>query len=237
VAYGWASPAYGALIAYEPFDYPNNTKLLGQTNGIGFLGAWEPGGFNATVVDVFQIKPGALSYPGLLTQGSNHLGVAEVPPQILGIAGLIRVFPTNLAVAGKTYYLSFLIRPDGTNEFTSIVIGTGDSKELSVGKSARAPRYHISQRGGTGRVFAEVPPRLGNTDFLVVKMEFRSGPDRFTLYVNPTPGKPEPAEGAVKEDLDLEDAEILTLYSRGAWSVDEIRVGTEWEDVTPVAKP
>jgi len=67
-------------------------------------------------------------------------------------------------------------------------------------------------------------------------MEFKDGPDRFTLYLNPTPGKPEPATGAVKDDLDLEFAEQLFLYSRAAWSVDEIRLGTTWEAVTPARK-
>ena len=49
-------------------------------------------------------------------------------------------------------------------------------------------------------------------------------------------GKPEPATGVVKDDLDLEFAEAITLYSRGAWSVDELRLGHTWEDVTPAAR-
>jgi hypothetical protein len=40
----------------------------------------------------------------------------------------------------------------------------------------------------------------------------------------------------VKEDLDLEEAEMIYLYSRGTWSVDEIRLGTTWADVTPAQK-
>lgn len=73
--------------------------------------------------------------------------------------------------------------------------------------------------------------------FLVVKMEFRDGPDQFTLFVNPTPGQPEPPTKSVKDDLDLESAEMIYLYSRGTWSVDEIRIGTTWADVTPAQKP
>ncbi len=68
-------------------------------------------------------------------------------------------------------------------------------------------------------------------------MEFNDGPDRFTLYMNPTPGKPEPTSGVVKDDLNLEFAEGITLYSRGAWSLDEIRLGHTWSDVTPAARP
>ena len=67
-------------------------------------------------------------------------------------------------------------------------------------------------------------------------MEFGEGPDRFTLYVDATPGKAEPANGVRKEDLDLPYADMIFLYSRAAWSVDEIRLGTTWADVTPPQK-
>jgi hypothetical protein len=81
-----------------------------------------------------------------------------------------------------------------------------------------------------------VEPIVGKTAFLVVKMEILDGPDRFTLFVNPVPGKPEPQNGVVKEDLDLEIADQVILYSRAAWSVDEIRIGTTWADVTPATR-
>jgi hypothetical protein len=138
-------------------------------------------------------------------------------------------------VPGAKFYLSFLHRPDGEAEYSSVVLGTGDGGELSIGKSGSVRLYHISERGGVRRVLSNVEPVVGRTVFRVVKLEFKDGPDRFTLYMNPTPGGPEPASGAVKDDLDLEFAEGFTLYSRGAWSVDELRLGHTWEDVTPAA--
>jgi hypothetical protein len=228
--------AAAALIAYEPFDYPTHAPLVGQTNGIGFSSGWLPGGFNATLFDLFTMERGALPYPALATKGTNHVSGATPPDGTPGIAGVGRVFATNLAAGGATYYLSFLHRPDGEEEYASVVIGTGQGKELSIGKSGSMRQYHISQRGGTGRVLSGVEAVVGKTMFLVVKMEFREGPDRFTLYMNPTPGKPEPVSETVKEDLDLEQADMIFLYSRAAWSVDEIRLGTTWADVTPAQK-
>jgi hypothetical protein len=105
--------------------------------------------------------------------------------------------------------------------------------EFSIGKSGTESDYVMQQHGGTGRVGVGLAPRVGETVFIVVKMEFRQGPDRFTLFMNPTPGEKEPAMGAVKYDLDLEFADSLILFSRCAWSVDEIRLGTTWADVTP----
>src|SRR5687767_2235543 len=217
----FSNPA-AALLAYEPFDYTNNTALVGQTNGIGFASRWMPGGFNAQLFDLFKMKPGALTYPGLATKGTNHLSAEAPPSNVFGIAGIGRVFSTNLAIPGAIYYLSFLHRIDAEEEYASVVIGTGEGRELSIGKSGSVKEYHISQRGGVNRVLSGVAPVVGKTALLVAKMEFKDGPDRFTLYVNPTPGKPEPA-GVFKDDLDLEFAEMLFLYSRAAWSVDEIR--------------
>src|SRR6185295_16709524 len=151
-------------------------------------------------------------YPGLATEGTNHLHIDAVPGE--GISGLTRLLSTNLNTIGAKFYLSFLHRPDGEPEYSSVVLGSGESAELSVGKSGSVPQYHISQRGGVGRVYSGLEPVVGKTVFIVVKMEFKDGPDRFTLYLNPTPGKPEPATGAVKDDLDLEFADQLFLYSR-----------------------
>lgn len=233
-----ASVSRAALIAYEPFDYEANVPIVGQTNGFGFTSAWVPGGFNARLFDLFHIHSGALAFPGLATKGTNHASGEAPPPGTPGIAGLGRILSTNLAVPGMTYYLSFLHQVDADQDYASIVVGTGRgmAKELSIGKSASPARYNIAQRGGGGRVFSDVQPAAGETVFLVVKMEFRNGPDKFTLFVNPKPGRPEPFSTAVKEDLDVEEAEMIYLYSRGAWSVEEIRLGTTWADVTPAQK-
>lgn len=222
--------AMAELIAYEPFDYAESTSLVGANGGIGFSSAWAPGGFNAKLYTSFHFSPGGLTYPGLATQGGVHVNADPVTTG--GIAGLGRAWPKPLGAENGTYYLSFLHRPDGDADFGSIVLGTGTGNELAIGKSASTGLYYISNRGGTGRVLSELPGEVGRTRLVVVKMEFQPGADRCTLYVDPVPGQPEPANGVVKEDLDLL-ADKIFLYSRAAWSVDEIRLGTAWDDVTP----
>ncbi len=65
--------------------------------------------------------------------------------------------------------------------------------------------------------------------------DFTAGLDTFTLYVNPTPGGTQPLSGAVKSDTDVGTISSLSLYSTGAFSVDEIRIGTTYADVVPSA--
>ena len=77
--------------------------------------------------------------------------------------------------------------------------------------------------------------QTGQTVLLVLRVDFFAGIDRLTLYANPTPGAAEPFLGAVKQDRDLGTVTGLTLYSTGAFSVDEIRVGTTFADVVPTA--
>ena len=61
--------------------------------------------------------------------------------------------------------------------------------------------------------------------------------DKFTLYMNPVPGAPEPLTGTVKQDADVAMISGLTLYSTGNYSIDEIRVGNTFADVTPIPEP
>lgn len=225
--------ATAELIAYEPFNYSADTPLVGANGGAGFASAWAPGGFNAKLYTLFHLSPGGLTYLGLTTQGGVHVNAD--PATTGGIAGLGRAWAKPLGAENGTYYLSFLHRPDGEADFGSIVLGTGTGNELAIGKSASTGMYYISHRGGTGRVLSDLPGEVGRTRLVVVKMEFQPGADRCTLYVDPVPGQPEPANGVVKEDLDLL-ADSIFLYSRAAWSVDEIRLGTAWDDVTPAGQ-
>jgi hypothetical protein len=230
-----ALPVSGALLAYEPFDYQAGSLLVGKAGGFGFNGPWTEGGFNAQLFDQFKVKTGGLSFGKLATQGTNRVVGEAVLATDSGIAGLGRSFTNLLGEPGTIFYLSYLYRPDTQSEYTSVVIGTGSGGELSIGKSGALNVYGLSQRGGTGRVPSKAPVTVGQTVFLVIKMEFKDGPDIFTLYVDPEPGRPEPASSALKNDFDLMEADTLFLYSRGDWSVDEIRLGTKWNDVTPVA--
>ena len=223
----------GGLIAHEPFDYGAGIALAGQQGGHGFGGAWEPGGFNTRNSEVFQMKPGPLTYSNLAVSGSDHLSIDLPIDGGSAICGVGRHLGRDLAVPGTTCYLSFLYRPDAEGGYGSVVVGTGEGRELSIGRSTSGAPFHISQRGGTGRVFSRHDAVVGETFFIVVKMEFTEGPDRFTLFINPAPGQPEPAGEAIKEDLDLTSATHLFLYSRSAWSVDELRLGRTWASVTP----
>jgi hypothetical protein len=244
-----AERADAGLLAYEGFNYgPAGSDLLGDNGGFGFNGAWTSGGVNATVHNNYDLASGSLLYPNLQTYGNSILTAATQ-----SIAGIERNLNTVFG-DGQTVYFSFLVQPQGTlgdgafNGFFGVYLGTSTPNlpdNLFIGKpgSSAAADYDLETRGGGGVVSSDVAPVIGSTTLLVVKAELLTGNDRFTLYVNPTVGAPEPASGFVKTDINLSagpNAGIssLVVYSSGAFALDEIRVGTTFADVTaPVPEP
>ena len=226
------------LTAYEPFNYgPEGFGLIGMSGGgsFGFASPWAAGGFNASVHNNYVVDEQSLSYQNLLTSG----GSARSGPTN-AIAGLTRTFSAPLGTAGTVRYYSVLLRPEGTlhegafSGFFGLNLESPGEPEIFAGKpgGGQIGQYVIEDRGGGGQVASGVPAAVGETTFLVVKADFRSGSDVFTLFLNPTPGAPEPASGVVKTSA-VGTASGFTLYSTGAFSIDELRLGTTYADVTP----
>ena len=239
-----ATTSQAALNAYEPFSYsPAGADLSGQgaPPSFGFSSAWAPGGFNASISNNYDLATPSLSFGSLLTNGGR---TSSLPTT--AIAGLTRDLSAPLGAPGTTQYLSFLLRPEGTlhagafNGFFGLNLETAGEPELYIGKPGGGAigNYVIEDRGGSGQSVSNFLATPGQTVLLVLKAEFNPAgapSDRFTLYVNPTPGGAEPASfSAFKSDSNLGTVTGLTLYSTGAFSIDELRVGDTFADVTPV---
>ncbi len=227
-----------ALLSYDGFEYaPAGSDLLGNIGGFGFSTAWRPGGFNASNHAIYDVPSGSLTFGSLLTSG-NRVQTGSVDE----IAGLTRDFSVALGAPGTTRYLSFLLRPEGTlqggafNGFFGVVLEQPLEPELFIGKpgGAAIDRYVLEDRGGGQQVASTVAAMVDETVLLVLKAEFAAGNDRFTLYVNPVPGAPEPGSGIMQNRSDAGSVAGVTVYSTGAFSIDEFRVGETFEDVTPV---
>jgi hypothetical protein len=115
----------------------------------------------------------------------------------------------------------------------------GDPIEVDPGKpgGGAISEYVIEDRGGLNQVSTGVPVLVDQTAFLVLKAEFRSAGDRFTLYVNPPPVPVEPSGGVVRINHEATLIQGLTIYSTGEFSLDELRIGTSYADVAPFPVP
>jgi hypothetical protein len=229
-----SQPARAGQIAYEGFG---QSFPIYANDGTGFGGPWAQGGFNV-FASGYTANIASLTYPALAsgTAGSISGGAFSA------INGAIRQLASPLG-SGTTAYLSFLLRPDGTlgagvfNGFFGVTLHGSLSNDLFIGKpgSGATDQYVMERRGGGGQVSSGTSANVGHVALLVVKAEFLPGNDSFTLYTNPVPSQPEPTNGVVKSDLDLGSVSEIGIYSTGAFTVDEIRIGMTYEEV--VRKP
>jgi hypothetical protein len=228
------APAQAALTAYDGFYYaPAGSNLLGQTGGTGWSGAWRTGNYGSD--RLYNLAAGSLSFPNLASDGNS------IACTVSNAATLYRGFATSLGANGTTRYLSFLVRPDGpsgSGSWLGLGFDGSTSLPLFVGKPGNNETNYVVETGsGLPGVQAasSVTAVPGQTALLVLKCEFRSGADRFTLYVNPVPGEPEPTNGVVKSDLDLGTVYGLSWASQALGTLDELRMGDTFADVTPLA--
>ena len=222
-------------LVYEGFDYsPPGADLLGSAGGHGFSVPWAPvvGSFANSNYD---IGDGSLSFPGLTTSG-NRVTTAALGS---GFGGISRPLSTPLGEPGTTQYLSFLVRPEGTlnegssNGFFGLLLdGTTD---LFVGKpgGGALDQFVLENNGGTLQHASGTTVQVDEEYILVLRADFTSGNDVFTLYVNPTPGGSEPTSGTIKNDINVGTVDKLRIFSTGAFSIDEIRIGPNFADVVP----
>jgi PEP-CTERM motif len=181
-----------------------------------------------------------LSFGALPTSGNR-----VTTQSLQSIGGLTRGLSTPLGTPGMTAYLSVEFRPEGTlnagafNGFFGLYLNGSLGTDMFVGKpgGGAISNYVLEDRGGTNQHPTSFMPIVGATDWLVVRADFTAGIDKFTLYVDPTPGGSEPLSGTVKQDSDVGTVSAITLYSTGAFSADEIRIGTTYADVTSTPEP
>ena len=234
-----AIPASAALIAADSFNAQPGAALQGQGGGTGFSSPWMPGAFNASITNNYTTNAGSLSYPGLATSNGSVSATATN-----AISGLTRTLSTPLGTVGTTDYFSILLRPDGPvtggtfNNFFGLYLNASNGNDQFFGKPGNGPTgfYDLEDRGGTDQYNTGTMAVTGQTALLVLRIDFlASGINRETLYVNPTVGAPEPYLGAVKQDEPIGLITGVTLYSTGAFTADEIRIGTTFADVVPAA--
>jgi hypothetical protein len=228
----WTPPALAGPTVEESFtpSFP-----IYANGGLGFSGPWTQGGFNA-FASGYTPRDRSLCYRGLHGAGGSVSGHA-----FPAINGAIRNLAQPLGADGTTVFVSFLVQPQGVlgdgvfGGFFGLTLNGSLGNDLFIGKpgAGALEQYVLENRGGAGQITSGVPTVVGDTTLLVLKAQFLAGNDVFTLYVNPALNRPEPAGGVVKADLNLGTVSRIGIYSTGAFTVDEIRIGATFADVVP----
>jgi hypothetical protein len=216
-----------AATVYDGFGYPPGLDLAGHNGGNGWTGAWFNQGGAPTLTTAADLSFSDLAVtPGAATTPTGN-GITTYP----------RFFPNNLGADSSTLFLSFLLRPEaGFGEYGGMNLGG-----FFVGKSGLPVTTYSLEGGSVGNVAASnVVAQAGTTVFLVMRGQFQAGNDIFDLFVNPEPGLALPAAAdatLTNVDLDLFANNFLYINNPGGWTIDEIRLGATFADVSPAAIP
>jgi len=226
-----------AQTASDSFEYPTGS-LNGDAGGTGFSGAWNSTGANVT-------SPG-LAYPGLATAGN---AVTFTPAGTNTNATASRALATTFGADGTTVYISFLDQATNAgSRFLGLSLFSGSptaggTEQLFIGKLNGTNTFGITGGGSS----ASSQTSSSTLSLLVARIDFVTGPDTVTLYVNPTVGAPEPTAAATLTGVNIGTFNDLRLAagagnSTGATTsvtgiMDELRLGNTFASVTPAAAP
>lgn len=221
--------AHATLLFSDAFNYtPGN--LSGKINP-GNSTAWSTAGATLGIVS------GDLTYAGLADLGGNELSITNG-----SATSSINTFANQ--TSGQLYYsflLDVITADSGNNYFTAMNPGTtapnGGSDAIDAYLYSNG---NIGLRTASKNTVTTGPLSL-NTTYLVVE-EYDFSTSTAYLYLNPTAGGAMPAAtltlaGSTATAIDNVGFKTAASGVTGSYLVDNLRVGTTWADVTPVAVP
>jgi len=244
-------PKTGGLLAYEGFNYDQTVSDIGgREGGFGWAGGWQNlsggssqssssnlvAGGNAPVGFDAHSSDGSLlvvnnSRKGRFLDCSSTGNFAQ--------RGYVNA-NSDIGADGKTLYLSFLQRPDGTSLFYELELHRNDLNDPGrmggIGNDAAGNDVNLrtqSPPGGSSAFWSLGPGNTG-VNFYVLRLDFKAGNDDVFVYRNPTSATEPVAPTLVASNLaDMSfDGIALAAYVNGrtVWH-DELRIGATWADV------
>ncbi len=230
---------------FESFSYNGALNANGWTTHSGAI----PGQFQ-TISSTSDCQ-NSLYYSGLETSNGNRIAYVagnteDVNKAIIGISG--------------TGYFSFLLKVTNTTGLSATgdyFTGFGGTAGASV--SIFAPRVFVkagvttntfqigvqNTTGGTPTQSYSSEYPVGTTVFVVIKLDATVAPIQASVFINPIPGATEPVATIFNASGTNPFANFASVFLRqggnatsgtGNLQIDEIRVGSTWESVTPACQ-
>jgi len=234
-----ACPAHAELIASEDFDYAS-TLTTGANGGKGWANAWSGVSF---------ITAGSLTLPGLastghkLTVSGSQSGADSVKCSFRDLAtsghdGLLD--GGKFGRDGTTLWISFLVNcPTGRSTgFAGLSLFDGPQQDLFLGDTG-ASNVWAFERSRQLQRFSDVEANDA-VCFLVYRIRFQPGDEQIDMWVNPKPGRLQPADAeAAASEASVRDFRFTRLRLCAApvpISFDALRIGTTYADVASASQ-
>ena len=222
--------ARAGLLAYESFNYAAGSALPGSNGGTGFSGAYDGNAFTGPTVSA----PGDTYTDG---NGSRLAVAGNAGNYVGGNNGAFRGLSNVPTTVGTSLYVSFLMQLNTSTNYAGLSLFTGESTEnLFLGRPGGSATFGIDTKSGTTVGAAGATPTT--LSLLVYRLDFAATSANISLYVNPTLGT-EPLAASVTATktaaLTFDTIRIQSGVDNG--TIDEIRFGNTFADVTPIAAP
>ncbi|HEV2435278.1 MAG TPA: glycoside hydrolase family 32 protein, partial [Verrucomicrobiae bacterium] len=148
----------------------------------------------------------------------------------------------NIGADDTTIYLSFLQQPSSTSPFYEFELKRGDLGDGGriggigddVGSGNNDANLRIESPAGGNSTFYDLGPGSTAVNFYVLRIDYRTGNDRVTVYRNPT-SLTEPATPTLTvsnlADMSFNGISFGAYLNGVTVSHDEVRIGMTWADV------
>jgi hypothetical protein len=230
------NPPANGLLVYEPFNYATGVNLQGQ-------GSWtsaNPAG--GIVVDAAS----SLSYGTLPVGSGGRIVVTQ------GGAFDANLLTTTLLGEGKSLYCSMIYLPTGApgssywlHNITEASVQNQLGRIAASTAATPAHKLEARWRGAASNAAEPSSHATGTAIFVVAKSTMVAGADndKLDLWIDPALGGAEPAPTVSSvvpdtgNDADpaygFQGIALRVSNTTGDFQLDELRVGTTWEAVTP----
>jgi hypothetical protein len=258
-----ANAAKATLLAYEGFNYPAGTPISGQSGGFGWAGTWATGSAGnllGTNVAGGLSYTDLAGQSLMTTNGSLVVGNPAGPTATTATPN--RTLSSTLA--GGTYWISFLYQRLNFNLGTlpylrqanlGLFASSGEKADIG-GPNTSATVNNVFSAWGNGTTHnvntpfqaPNCPISPGSTYFVLIKVvaDSSTAADTSYVWINWTNLTVEPdisTASLTNNEVDLSSVNTLRFQagnlnstgSNAVFQVDELRIGTAFADVTPLA--
>jgi hypothetical protein len=222
------------LIAYEGFD-----MALNEGDGInGAAGATSFGWAGPfQVVGTYiapEFVPESLARSGinLKTRG----GSAIVYEKAGADARVVRYFSDTIGAVDGTYYMSILYSSGKEVTFDLSDGEWNGNRKCTIGREGSTGDVRFVVYGAPAPNSKEIAS-AGEVQLYVIKLELGANSDTLSIYVNPDPSAPEPAEPDASftvPQLIVNNIRMNCFNTTAVGLLDELRLGETFADVLPV---
>ena len=250
---GTSTPPAGGLLAHEHFNATSGT-LHNVNTGTGWGAAWQVQNNDVSVPGYNVTGTASLAYSTLATSGKYAVGgdSYQTSGRALNVAGTgpFSTYLTggNIGAAGKTLWVSGLLRKDAANdEEVSLILHAGSIVHNPSPALVAVGYFGAASNNGTTRYWSlkvgstvyrtATAITTGQTALLVLKLDF-AATSTAALFVNPASlGGSAPATAGASGTSTTSLAFKSLAYHGGNGfnqsAADEIRFGETYASVTP----